>query len=266
MPRDTDDDDILQTRDGPDDAGTPPTGAETRAMLRNVAAYRTLVGHVRGSAWSSLGFGALMLVLWYSLPGKAQFDAFGLSYLGLGVLEFTVGLVNLIAPTLEGILFDGVVLIVFGVLSGLRNTVLGPPSPFVLLSVYWIYSGFQRSRNYFQIRRAFPVRPSSANLRWFKDLIRDVRAADPASDPTALDLPSKPPVRVKLLGDSAFLIASGSDDLIILPADMLYLDKIPAEGGPAMGTLLLDGVSPKPFPIDDDNWRNYTEWKRANGL
>ena len=259
MARDTDD-------DFPDDAA-PPTGAETRAMLRNVGAYRAVVGAVRGSAWWSFAFGAFFIGIWYTLPAKFQYTPFGLIYLGLGVLEFTVGLLNLAKPSLEGILFDGVVLVVFGVQSGARQLLLGAASVFTLLAVYWIYSGFQRCRNYFQIRRVFPVRPTAANLKWFNDMIRDVRQADPANDPTALDLASKPPLRAKLIGDSAFLVASGNDDLIILASDELALIPTTADGeGVRTAFLLLEGVSREPFPVDGDNWRNYTDWRKANGL
>lgn len=258
MARDTDDDFL---NDGP-----APTGAETRTMLRNVGAYRTVVGHVRSSALWSFAFGALFIGIWYSLPAKEQFALFGLLYLGLGVLEFTVGLLNLAKPSLEGILFDGIVLVVFGIQSAARHLLIGGGvSPWLLLSGYWVYSGFQRCRNYFQIRRAFPVRPTSANLKWFDDLIRDVRKADPANDPTALDLATTPPLRAKLIGDSAFLIASGTNDLIILAADEFDLDEVQAGDGPTRASLRLEGVSGKPFPLDADNWRNYHEWKRANG-
>ena len=258
MARDTDDDFL--------DDSVAPTQAETRAMLRNVRAYRAVVWAVRGSAWYSFAFGALFLGIWYSLPAKDQFDPFGLLYLGLGVLEFTVGLLNLVKPSLEGILFDGVVLIVFGIQSAARQfLVMGGPSAWLFFSAYWVYSGVQRCRNYFQIRRAFPVRPSSANLKWFDDLIRDVRQADPANDPAALDLASKPPLRGKLIGDSAFLVASGSNDLIVLAADELHLTPVVTEGQPTRAVLHLDGVAPGPFALDDDNWRNYSDWKRANG-
>ena len=262
MARDTDDDFL---NDVP-----APTGAETRSMLRNVGAYRQVVGAVRGSAWWSFAFGAFFTLLWYNLPAKFQYSAFGLLYLGLAVLEFTVGLLNLVKPSLEGILFDGIVLIVFGIQSAARQLLLvGAPSPWLLMSAYWVYSGVQRCRNYFAIRRAFPVRPTAANLRWFNDLIRDVRKADPANDPTALDLPSKPPLRAKLLGDTAFLVASGTDDLIVLAADELTLLASGFEGDElrvTRGFIVLDGVSRAPFPIDADNWRNFTDWRKANGL
>jgi len=253
------------TDDYLDDAPAP-TGAETRAMLRNVGAYRLVVASVRGSAWWSFAFGAFFTLLWYNLPAKFQYSPFGLLYLGLAVLEFTVGLLNLVKPSLEGILFDGIVLIVFGFQSAARQLLLVGPSPWLLMSAYWVYTGVQRCRNYFLIRRAFPVRPTSANLKWFNDLIRDVRAANPASDPTALDLPSQPPLRAKLLGDTAFLVASGTNDLIILAVDELQLQELVAEDRPTRAILHLDGVSAKPFPLDNDNWQNYSDWKRSNGM
>ncbi len=263
--RDTDDD-FLDVDDAP-----APTGGETRSMLRNVGAYRGVVGAIRGSSWSALLFGAFFIGIWYfAIPANQKYNPFGLLYLGLGVLEFTVGLLNLLRPSLEGILFDGLVLIVFGVQSAARQFLLVvAATPMLLFSAYMLYSGVQRCRNYFQIRRAFPVRPTAANLRWFNDLIRDVRKADPANDPTALDLPSKPPLRAKLLGDTAFLVASGTDDLIILAADELALIPTASEGEIGRVTkafLMLDGVSREPFPIDGDNWGNYTDWRKANGL
>jgi hypothetical protein len=270
VPRD--DDDLLDRLNPADpadlgpDAGPPPSAAETRAMLRNVSAYRAVLAQVRRSSYYSFFFGAFFLFLWwYLLPQKMQFGAFGLIYLGLGVLEFTVGLVNLVNPSLEGILFDGFVLMVFGAQSAARQLIEGNPSPFMLLSVYWVYSGFQRCRGYFQIRKAFPIRPTSANLRWFEDMIRDVRGADPAADPAALDLPCKPPIRAKLLGENVFLVASGANDLIVLAAGEFALEILPPvnDSREHQGVLFLEGVAPKPFPLDEYNLANYLDWRKS---
>ena len=122
-----------------------------RHVLRNVAAYRGLCAQVRRSSTGGLFFGALMLFLWYVAFGQRNdFSPFSIVYLGLAALEFSVAMWNRISPSAEGILFDGLVLMVFGLTTLVRYALstqgvkAGPPPSvvFVLLSVYWLFSGF----------------------------------------------------------------------------------------------------------------------------
>jgi hypothetical protein len=253
MPRDVDD---LY----PDEA--PPSGEETRAMLRSAAAYRDVCAAVRRSCWHSLIFGGMMVSIWYfAFPQKFQYSLFGLIYLGLGVLEFTVGWLNFIRPTPEGILFEGIVLIAFALQSIGRHALEGQMTIYLAFGVWMGFSGVSHIRNYFKLRKLFPVRPSRANLKWFDSLIRDVRAADPETDPTALDLPTRPAFRAKLLGENAFFLANGTNDLIILSEKQVEIEPHDSDNGKPTATLYLGAEAVDDFRLDPDNWRNYAEWK-----
>ena len=247
---------------------------DVRALLRNVGAYRQLRRHVRQRASWGLGFGAIMLAIWYFLlPDKDKFGPFGLSYLVLAGLEFTVALWNKLKPSAEGVLFDGLVTLLFGVanlgwVAWLWQQNAATPGPVSLVfGIICLASGFSTIRSYAGLRRAFAVRPTAEHLRWFEDLIRDVRAADPQADPTALDLPTRPPVRGKLLGDTAFFLQAGSDELFIAGRDEVQIERAPAKSPDRepVGYLVIHGQDFGGFPLDPDNWRNYAAWKGRGG-
>lgn len=252
-----------------------PDGEEVRHVLRNVAAYRGLCAEVRRSSTGGLFFGGLMFVIWYLAFGQRNdYGPFSLLYLGLAGLEFTVALWNRVNPSAEGILLDGVVLLAFGAATLARHllimqgVIVGPaPSVvFTLLAVYWMYSGFSTARSYFYIRRAFSHRPSAEHLRWFNDLLREIKAADPEADPTSLDLPTKPPLRAKLLGDTALFLAPGEDDPLILAREDVVIERLPpAEGDATPRGRLYLGEEVGVFKLDPANWRNYSAWKWEGG-
>ncbi|MGL6075999.1 MAG: hypothetical protein ACRC8S_17720 [Fimbriiglobus sp.] len=242
---------------------TPPTAAEVRSMLRLAAEYRQVCDGVRRSSFHSLFWGALMVGLWYAaLPPKMQDTTFGLVFLGLGVVEFTVGLWNYFFPAPEGMLLEGLVLIIFAVNSATKYLIMMKFSPFLLFAVFMGFSGIQHIRGYFQIRKLFPIRPSRKNLRWLDELRQDVRYANPEGDPLALDLPTQPPFRAKLLGENAIFLANGTTDLIVLAGQQVRI--VPheaAEGEIPEATLYFGGEPVSDFTLDPDNWRNYSEWK-----
>ena len=243
-------------------------GEQKRAVLRNVAAYRELCERVRRGATSGLIFGVIMLALWYFMFGQRNdYRVLSLIYLGLGGLEFTVALWNKLRPSAEGVLMEGLVLMAFGVASLARQLLLGVLSPFILLGLYWLWAGFSHVQNYAQLRRAFAQRPTADHLRWFDELLREVRRANPAEDSTALDLPSRPPVRGKLLGDTAVFLQAGSDDVVIAARDDVEIEREPAKGQDRdpVGYLLIEGADFGGFPLDPDNWRNYAAWKTEGG-
>jgi hypothetical protein len=247
---------------------------QKRSVLRNVAAYRELCRRVRRSATGGLIFGAFMLGIWYLIPDRGpfgKFSPFGLIYLGLAALEFTVALWNKVRPSAEGVFRDGLVLLVFGAATLVREYFIWKAglrtSPiFAVLGAYWVFAGFGHVRNYARLRQAFADRPTAAHLRWFDDLLREVRRADPADDPTALDLPTKPPVRGKLLGDTAVFLAAGSDDAVIAARDDVEIERTaPKPDRDPAAFLLIEGIDYGEFPIDPENWRNYTAWKAEGG-
>ena len=104
-----------------------------------------------------------MLAIWYALFGQNDdFGVFSLAYLTIGSLEFAVGLWNRFAPSAEGVFFDGVVLLLFGSATLMRQYLMwqgqmaGRPSTFSLLfGAYWVWQGISHIRAYGGLRRAF---------------------------------------------------------------------------------------------------------------
>ena len=240
-----------------------------------MAAYKELCDKVRRSATGGLIFGALMLLIWYLMPDGQKYKTFGLIYLGLAALEFTAALWNKFTPSAEGILFDGIVLIVFGGSNLVRQYLIWSgqlPGPrggshmiWVLFGLWMLFQGWGHIRSYFQVRRAFgALRPTREHLRWYNDLIREVRQADPSADPTALDLPTKPPLRGKLLGDTAvFLQPNG--EVLIASRRRVEIEPVAGKGDQPVAELTIEGDDFGRFPLDPDNWRNYAAWKGAGG-
>lgn len=248
---------------------------EARHILRNVAAYRHLCEHVRKKATWGLLFGAVMFGLWYTAFGQRNnYGLFSLIYLGLASLEFSAGLLNKIRPSAEGVLVDGFVLFGFGA-ANLGRAYLGwqmglPPNSYffyVLLGGYWIFAGTSSVRSYASLRRAFSFRPSAEHMRWFGDLVREIRVADPENDPTALDLPTKPPLRGKLLGDMAIFLPAGSADVVVASRRDVEIEREESRNPdrPPVGFLLIEGADFGGFPIDPVNWQNYARWKTEGG-
>lgn len=248
---------------------------DVRVLLRNVGAYRLLRQQVRRKANWSLIFGLIMLAVWWMVFGQrgGKFDdPFSLIYLGLAVIEFVSGVVNKLFPSAEGVLIDGLVLFAFGGANVARAALIfqnrGNVDVFyAVFGAYWLFSGFNVMRSYAGLRRAFAVRPTPEHIRWFEGLMRDVRGADPEADPTALDLPTRPPVRGKLLGDNAFFLHAGSDELIIAGRDEVEIERVPNKSPDRepVGYLVVHGQDFGGFPLDPDNWRNYAAWKGRGG-
>lgn len=242
---------------------------DARAVLRNVGAYRHLRQHVRRKANWSLVFGAIMLAVWWMAFGGKFNDPFSIIYFVLAVIELGSGLVNMLFPSAEGVLIDGLVLFGFGAANLTRAALIYLNNPgridwfYVVLGAYWVFSGFNVIRSYAGLRRAFAVRPTAAHIRWFEELMRDVRTADPEADATALDLPARPPVRGKLLGDTAFFLQAGSDELMIAARDEVLIERVPPKSPERdpVGYLVVQGQEVGEFPLDSDNWRNYAAWK-----
>jgi ABC-type multidrug transport system fused ATPase/permease subunit len=254
----------------PDELHAPPDSARKRAVLLQVAAYRELCRRVAKSGTHALFFGGFMLFVWYLQYGSAPLvkvlSLFSLLYLGTALLEFVAGLMNRFFPSAEGVLLEGVVLVVFG-LSVIARHYLSPgpkpPAVFALFGVFWIVQGVRHVRGYAQLRRAFEERPTAAHVAWFEDLLREVREADPDTDPQALDLPARPRVRGKLLGDTAVFLVGGPDGLVVADRDAVEIDPEPTADPSRLPTahLRVDGVAVGRFRLDPENWRNYAAWK-----
>lgn len=252
-----------------DDDAPLPADEKVR-ILKRVASYHALCESVRRSSVGSLVFGGIMLAVWhFLLPEKMKFDWFGIVYLVLACAEFGTGLLNRFAPSAEGVLLDGLVLILFGGWNVFREVLTwqgflpGQVSPlFLFFGLYWCYQGFQHCKNYGHLRRMFAERPTRENIRWFNGLLKEVRFADPKEDSQALALPTQPPLKAKLLGDIAFFVVVGGDP-IISTRDQVMISLIDSDEPSARpeAVLIIEWSVFHPFPISGANWENYRRWK-----
>jgi hypothetical protein len=244
--------------------------ATMRYRLQTVAAYRELCRSVRRSGRENVLFALLMLGLAYY---RFQPNAVGLPalvpylYAGLALAEFAVGLFKVLAPMAEGVLLDAFILLLFAgwnlgwqgwaVANGFR---LNPVA--LLFGLYMLFGAFGRFRSYGALRRLFAERPGRELLAWFDDLVREIQAADPHADDLVLDLPTRPRWKAKLLGATAFFVATDGNSVWVAgPGDfVLRREKTDRGHGRRKALLSIYSESYPEFDLDDVSWENYTKW------
>jgi hypothetical protein len=246
---------------------------EMRMRLIGVAAYRELCRGVRRSGRDNIAFAVLMSFLAYlTWKGNAPLVILVVYYVLIGS-ELAVGLFKWLFPSAEGHLLDGFVLLLFAV-GNLGFQLLAfqagaGVSPVVILFGLIILSqAISRFKFYRELRQMFAERPSAEHMAWFDDLVREIKASDPQTDELALDLPTKPHWKAKLLGTTAFFVTlKGSAVLIAGPFDFELLREKNDHGtGRRRALLRLHGVPSPEFEISDVTWANYQKWRAANPL
>jgi hypothetical protein len=244
--------------------------ATMRYRLQTVAAYRELCRSVRRSGRENVLFALLMLGLAYY---RFQPNAVGLPalvpylYAGLALAEFAVGLFKVLAPMAEGVLLDAFILLLFaGWNLGWQGFWVwrgwGPDPVALLLGLYMLFAAFGRFRSYGTLRRLFRDRPAPDLLAWFDDLVHEIRAADPHSDELVLDLPTRPHWKAKLLGTTAFFVATDGNAVWVAGPDDFALRREKTDHGTGRRKAVLSiyhGAFPE-FQLDDVSWDNYTKW------
>lgn len=238
-----------------------------RQELQRVAAYRGLCATVRRGGRHNAVFAGLMLLLAASVVGRGDVSVyiFGL----LAAAELLIGLWKWLAPSAEGVLLDGVVLLAFGGWNIVRNVMVvqagGQPQGFsIVIGLFLAWSAVRQFRSYALLRRLFADRPTRDQLAWFDDLAAEIRRSDPESDPTALDLPTRPRWKGKLLGSTAFLVAAKGESAVVAgPWDIEIAPKDPQRRRDPRVVLLLYGQPSPPFEIDDASLDNFHAWAAA---
>ena len=251
---------------------------ETRYVLRRVAAYREVCERVRRGSTSALVFGGIMLAIWYfALPEKLQFEWFGLVYLSLACLEFGSGVLNRLFPSAEGVLLAALVLMCFGGWTIARELLIWqklvvfpgarfiPPLFMGLLGALWLFQCYRQAQGYLKLRRQFADRPTAAQIRWFNDLLREIKYSDPNTDPQAVFFDMRPGLAGKLLGDTAFFVERGDATIIVARRDVMLEREDLGDDRPARGYLSIRGAEFPPFPLGTKTWDNFVQWKREVG-
>ena len=239
-----------------------------RLRLQNVAAYRELRRSVQKSGRENVLFALLMLFLAY-ISFQPNAGGFAAIIFVLAMAEFAVGLFKVLVPTAEGVLLDGFILLMFAGWQGLRLAGGVPLNGvMVALALYMLFGAFGRFKNYSILRRLFAERPSADHLAWFDDLVREIQASDPDTDELALDLPTRPRWKAKLLGGTAFFVAVGGGAVWVAGPDDFTLrrEKVDRGTGRRKALLRVHGEEYPEFDLDDASWTNYIKWLAAQQL
>ncbi|AWM40575.1 hypothetical protein GobsT_09050 [Gemmata obscuriglobus] len=239
-----------------------------RLRLQTVAAYRDLRRGVQRSGRENVVFAVIMFGIAYFYHSAGVPLLVIALYCLLAAGEVLVGLFKWLFPSAEGVLLDGLVLLSFagwnlgwqglGVAAGGR-----PPNVFVvLLGLYMLSGAVSRFRSYAHLRRLFAERPAPEHLAWFDELVVDILTADPHTDRLALDLPTSPHWRAKLIGGTAFFVAGSGGQVWIAGADDFSLrrEKEGRGDGRRKALLRIYGEAYPEFDLDDASWANYANW------
>jgi hypothetical protein len=247
--------------------------SEMRFRLQQVAAYRDLCRRVRRSGRENIVFAAIMLFLAYFLWKGAAIPLLLSLYVILAVGELLVGVFKWVAPSAEGVLFDAIVLLVFAAFNFgvqyLRFQQGFGFNPIILfLGVYMLMLAVGRFKDYRVLRLLFAERPSAEHMAWFDELVREIKAADPEADEQAIDLPTRPHWKAKLLGTLAFFVAARSDDVVVVGPDDFELrrERVDRGTGRRKAVLRLHDLPYPEFEITDATWANYQRWRAAHPL
>jgi hypothetical protein len=238
--------------------------AMMRFLLQRVLAYRELCRMVRSSGRGNVFFALLFFAFAYwslqQVPANGGFPIIVAIYAALATAEIGVGLFKWFFASAEGILLDALLLFVFALLNLGSQALLmlagqNPNGISVFFGVILFASGVRRVQNYLELRRAFADRPTAEQIRWFDDLIYEIKRSDPATDDLALDLPTRPHWKAKLLGTTAFFVEKSGREVIVLgPWDFALVP----EGN--LTRLIIADRTYKPFELDDASSENYRKW------
>jgi hypothetical protein len=241
-----------------------------RARLQQVAAYRELCRSVARGGRDNVAWALLMLGLaYYSFRPNANglVAIVFMLYVGLALAELTVGLFKLLLPCAEGVLLDAFILILFAGWNlgwqGLAMAAGRPPEPvLVALGLFILFGAFGKFRAYGELRRLFAERPDPQHMAWFDDLVHEIRTSDPSTDPLALDLPTRPHWRAKLLGGTAFFVSTIGNTVWVAGTNDFTLrrEKTDHGTGHRRAQLSIHGADYPEFELSDASWENYTKW------
>jgi hypothetical protein len=243
-----------------------------RMQLQRVVAYRELRAGVRRSGRGNVFFALVMLffayLVWEQRAAAGGVPLAAVLYGALAVGELLVGLFKWLFPSAEGVLLDGFVLLAFVGYNFLALLGGRPPAWVILFGLFMLWAAVGRFKAYAQLRRMFAHRPSPEHLAWFDDLVAEIRAADPQADELALDLPTKPHWKVKLLGTTAFFVGAKGDPVWVAGPDDFELLREKADHGTGRrkALLRLGADHAAEFQITDATWANYAKWRAANPL
>ncbi|MFO0938544.1 MAG: hypothetical protein U0798_18725 [Gemmataceae bacterium] len=246
--------------------------------FRQVIAYRHITKQISKSANSTLVWGGVMMGIWILIFSQIGFQnwkrlpVYSYFYLGLAVGELTIGLWKKLFPSPAAFLVDALIVLGFAASNGWRAYDiyhrLGNIDMFsCFFAVFMAVQAYREFQAWITIQRLLVYRPTRAQLAQFDSFVRDVRRANPETEPNALDLKTRPEFRALLLGDIAFFVAS-SGEVIVAHRDEVHIgteqpSSMAMPGQPKSAMLFLEGGQFGPFPLDERSEANYLAWKTS---
>lgn len=263
---------------------TPPEVAEHEdkplepwqlaGLLSQVLAYRDLCRAMRRSGRENFFFAALMAFFAHlSWQNGAANGFFVLVYLFFVVAELGIALYKWLWPSAEGMLGDVLIMLAFAGLNGLLAYVqlqagVGPNPVLAFLTGLALLASWRQWQAYRQWRRLFRIRPSRRQLRAFEQFVQDIVRADPHTDHSVIDLPTRPPLKAVVLGDLVAAVETQTRNVLLADPLDFSLAPVPDDTGEKRDwvSLTFGGKEYPPFPIDPASWSNYQRWRRQMGL
>jgi hypothetical protein len=237
-----------------------------RTALQQAADQVVVRSSLRISGIAATIFGALAL-----LAGVAQPVDVLLAVVG-GALAL-VGLWNLTNPSAMGLALTAGALIMVGLYnvgSGFLEAAAGA-KPFVgwqVLGVWQVIWGIQGFGRFRRFQTAFSYQVSDEQRSRAKQMIGDLRKANPKTYPDVIDFTtggmSPKMVRARLMQDMAVLLIAGGDDVRIVPREEFDVDAPEArEGKPAKATVRAGGQTWKAvLPVV--SLQRFRTWKQSS--
>lgn len=245
---------------------------EMRRTLTKVSVYRKVCDSVRASSGRTLFNGVFFLglaFLYYNMIGK--FHPLLIGPLVIGSLEILVGLWKRIKPSPECVLFDAILqaafvgwIVIRELMTRQANPNAQPTVMTIIIGLWIAYDAFNTLMHYFQLRKIFVERPSAEHLAYVDDLKAEVAEGNPEKDPTIIEVPTRPFLKAKLLGDVAFVLGDRADDLFLCARDEMEIARITRGGEPRVELTILREAYP-PCAMDSASWNNYARWKTEGG-
>lgn len=244
---------------------------ENVGELRQAAEYRRAVKILRGAGWGAIIFGVLALVI--GVPAAVTHPInFVLVLFGLGLLA--EGLWNLLLPTAEGILVDGILLLICA-LWNLFITILSvaahdPPSVFwAVLGGFQIAWAVSRFVSYGRFRNALAEKPDAETLERLEDIVKDIKQTKSVDDNEIVGFRSRSALKQQdwkgRLGDDAaiFVDKLGYDILVAYKEDVTITVKGKTLLASTLNASIKVGKQRMEATISPESFARYTDWKQA---
>lgn len=251
------------------EASAPMSPAELYHWLVHVLTYRDLCRTVQRSGRENFFFALLMAFFAFLALKNGGNNLFLTIYIFFILGELLIAFYKWFFPSAEGVLCDALILLAFALLNGLVAYVqfqagFGPNPLLAFVIGLFLLGAWRQWQSYRQLRVLFRTRPSRAQLRWFEQFLEDIRRGDPHTDPTIVDLPTRPPWKAALLGDLVVAVGRKERQLCLSHVGDFWLAPVEDDSGEKQGwvQLLMNGEVYPPFPIDPASWNNYRQWQQ----